>query len=240
MSRAQAISNSLHADESRFLLDPGRADTYSLAYLDKSQTVLYVASGNLGEYDTALSAAMKAYRANPRAVGFLGFYGDEARAHPGPAVTAVLSRFQQFQADDQRIRQLAKAGHDRQAAMLLTGGTAGSRATTSINTIRQSSPSSASTAGPSIRRSAPAIRSSGGPFSGTGRACCRSRPSAPPFSSLPASGHGWRSTGETGARRRRAAGSARRWWPSPLACRWLRARPAVRRLSWASRRCGSG
>ncbi len=126
MSRARAISNSLHADESRFLLDPGRADTYSLAYLDKSQTVLYVASGNLGEYDTALSAAMKAYRASPRAVGFLGFYGDEARAHPGPAVTAVLSRFQQFQADDQRIRQLAGAGHDRQAAMLLTGGTAGS------------------------------------------------------------------------------------------------------------------
>ena len=126
MSRARAISNSLHADESRFLLDPGRADTYSLAYLDKSQTVLYVASGNLGEYYTALGASMKAYRANPRAVGFLGFYGDEARAHPGLAVTAVLSRFQQFQADDQRIRQLAGGGQDRQAVMLLTGRTAGS------------------------------------------------------------------------------------------------------------------
>ena len=126
MSRARAISNSLHADESRFLLDPGRADTYKLAYLDKSQTVLYVASGNLGEYYTALGTAMKAYRANPRAVGFLGFYGDEARAHPGPGVTAALARFQQFQADDQRIRQLAGAGHDRQAVMLLTGRTAGS------------------------------------------------------------------------------------------------------------------
>jgi hypothetical protein len=126
MSRARAISDSLHADESRFLLDPGRADTYSLAYLDKSQTVLYVASGNLGEYYTALSTAMKAYRANPRAVGFRGFYGDEARADPGPAVTAVLSRFQQFQADDQRIRQLARTGQDRQAATLLTGRTVGS------------------------------------------------------------------------------------------------------------------
>ena len=126
MSQARAIGNSLHADQSRFLLDPGRADAYSLAYLDKSQTVLYVASGNLSEYYTALSAAMNAYRANPRAVGFLGFYGDEARAHPGPAVTAALSRFQQFQADDQRIRQLARAGHDRQAVMLLTGRTTGS------------------------------------------------------------------------------------------------------------------
>jgi Co/Zn/Cd efflux system component len=126
MSRARAISNSLHADERRFLLDPGRADTYSLAYLDKSQTVLYVASADLSEYYTALGASMKAYRANPQAVRFLGFYGDEARAHPGPAVTAALSRFQQFQADDQRIRQLAAAGHDRQAVMLLTGRTAGS------------------------------------------------------------------------------------------------------------------
>ena len=126
MSQARAIGNSLHADQSRFLLDPGRADAYSLAYLDKSQTVLYVASGNLSEYYTALSTAMKAYRANPRALGFLGFYGDEARAHPGPAVTAALARYQQFQADDQRIRQLVNAGQDRQAVRLLTGRTAGS------------------------------------------------------------------------------------------------------------------
>lgn len=126
MSRAQAISDSLHADESRFLLDPGRADMYSLAYLDKSQTVLYVASGNLDDYYTALSASMTAYRANPRSVGFLGFYGDEARAHPGPAVTTVLARYQQFQADDQHIRQLVHAGQDRQAVRLLTGRTAGS------------------------------------------------------------------------------------------------------------------
>jgi hypothetical protein len=126
MSRARAISNSLHADESRFLLDPGRADTYSLAYLDKSQTVLYVASGNLREYYTALGASMKAYRADPRSVGFLGFFGDEARAHPGPGITTVLARFQQLQADDQRIRQLVNAGQDRQAVSLLTGRTAGS------------------------------------------------------------------------------------------------------------------
>ena len=126
MSRARAISNSLHADESRFLLDPGLADTYSLGYLDKSQTVLYVPSGNLSEYYTGLSAAMKAYRAKPHTVSFVGFYGEEARAYPGPAVTAVLSRFQQFQADDQRIRRLAEAGDTRQATALLTGRTAGS------------------------------------------------------------------------------------------------------------------
>ena len=126
MSRARAISNSMHADESRFLLDPGRADTYSLDYLDKSQTVLYVRSGNLGEYYTGFNAAMKALHTNPRTVSFLGFYGDEARANPGPAVAVVLSRFQQFQADDQRIRRLATAGDTGQATTLLTARTAGS------------------------------------------------------------------------------------------------------------------
>jgi hypothetical protein len=126
MSRAQAISNSMHADEIRFLLDPGRTDTYSLDYLDKSQTILYVASGNLGAYYAGLGVAMRAYQASSPSVTFLGFYGAEARAHPGPALTAVLTRFQQVQADDQRIRQLARAGHGRQAIAVLTGQTAGS------------------------------------------------------------------------------------------------------------------
>jgi hypothetical protein len=126
LSRARAISNSMHADEIRFLLDPGRTDTYSLDYLDKSQTVLYVHSGNLGEYYTGLDAAMRAYQANSRSLSFFGFYGEEARAHPGPALTAVLTRFRQVQADDQRIRQLAGAGHSRQAITVLTGQTPGS------------------------------------------------------------------------------------------------------------------
>jgi hypothetical protein len=126
MSRARAISNSMHADEIRFLLDPGRTDTYSLDYLDKSQTILYLGSGNLGAYYTGLGKAIQAYQVNSRGVSFLGFYGAEARAHPGPALTAVLTRFQQVQADDQRIRQLAVAGHGRQAIAVLTGQTAGS------------------------------------------------------------------------------------------------------------------
>jgi hypothetical protein len=126
ISRARAISNSMHADEIRFLLDPGRTDTYSLDYLDKSQTVLYVPSGNLGEYYTRLSAAMRAYQADPAAVSFLGFYGDEARTHPGPALTAVLARFQQVQVDDQHIRQLAGTGQNMRAIAVLTGQAAGS------------------------------------------------------------------------------------------------------------------
>ena len=125
LSRAQAISNSMHADEIRFLLDPGRSDTYSLDYLYKAQAILYDSAGNLGEFYTGLSSAMRAYQASSRSVTFFGFYGEEARAHPGPALTAVLTRFQQVQADDQRIRQLAGAGHGRQAIAVLTGQAAG-------------------------------------------------------------------------------------------------------------------
>ena len=36
LSRARAISDNANADESRYLLDPGRADTYEQVYLDKS------------------------------------------------------------------------------------------------------------------------------------------------------------------------------------------------------------
>src|SRR5262249_56051262 len=77
-------------------------------------------------YDPRPGCRLAGTHAHPRTVRFLGFYGDEARAHPGPAVTAVLSRFQQFQADDQRIRRLARAGDTRQATTLLTGRTPGS------------------------------------------------------------------------------------------------------------------
>ncbi len=42
LSRTRAISNSANADETRFLLDPGRADAYEQVYLSKSQTVLYL------------------------------------------------------------------------------------------------------------------------------------------------------------------------------------------------------
>ena len=100
LSRARAISNSMSADETRFLLDPGRADNYMQVYLDKAQSILYLASGtSLDKYYAGLAA-------HPAA--FLGFFGSEA-AHvtltgQRAAITDLVTTYDTFQADDQRLR----------------------------------------------------------------------------------------------------------------------------------------
>jgi hypothetical protein len=121
LSRARAISNSAHADESRYLLDPGRADTYEQVYLDKSEAILYVPAGNLDTY----------YAQVDEKIGgsdFLGFYGTEAHhiTLPGQqeALRKVLSGYQKVQANDRTIRRLVTGGNRRGAlATKLGAGT---------------------------------------------------------------------------------------------------------------------
>jgi hypothetical protein len=116
LSRARAISNSASADESRYLLDPGRADTYEQVYLDKSQAVLYVPAGNLDTYYARIGGD-----------DFMGFLGTEAHhvTLPGQkeALDGVVAGYRQVQRNDQRIRQLVAAGDRRGAiALRLNGG----------------------------------------------------------------------------------------------------------------------
>ncbi|MEV0402134.1 hypothetical protein [Actinoallomurus sp. NPDC050550] len=116
LSRARAISNSAHADEARYLLDPGRADTYEQVYLDKSQaTVFLAAAGNLDTYYAQLDQKIGGS-------DFLGFFGTEAHhvTLPGQqdALRKVLSRYQKVQTNDRSIRQLATNG-DRRGALSL-------------------------------------------------------------------------------------------------------------------------
>jgi hypothetical protein len=130
LSRARAISNSLNADESRYLLDPGRADTYEQVYLDKSQSILYVPAGNLDKYYTAVDAGLTTYNAGSYKVPFLGFYGEEARHitvdRQGGAVSTLLTTYQKFQQDDRRLRQLVGTSKPRDAIEVRMGRTAGS------------------------------------------------------------------------------------------------------------------
>jgi hypothetical protein len=130
LSRARAVSNSLNADESRYLLDPGRADTYEQVYLDKSQSILYVPASNLDTYYTGVNTNVAVYRAHPRDVRFLGFYGEEARRpaidRQGQAVSTLLTAYSGFQQDDRRLRQLADAGRQRDAIGVRMGRTPGS------------------------------------------------------------------------------------------------------------------
>jgi hypothetical protein len=120
LSRARAISNAATADESRYLLDPGRADISTQTYLDKSQAVFYVSAGSIGQYDAAIVPAVAAYRKGT--VGFLGFLGAEARSGTRTDLLATaLDDYVQVQRDDQRMRTLA-AGDQLQAAIAVRTG----------------------------------------------------------------------------------------------------------------------
>ncbi|MBE1562242.1 hypothetical protein [Nonomuraea africana] len=80
LARARAISNSLHADQSRYLLDGVRADTYQHTFFDKSQSLVYVTAKNLPDYQRAV-VSLKDGR-------FLGML-------EGRDVTTAWQRFQQ-------------------------------------------------------------------------------------------------------------------------------------------------
>ncbi|GGT49822.1 hypothetical protein [Actinomadura citrea] len=112
LSRTRAISNSANADETRFLLDPGRADAYEQVYLSKSQTVLYLKAGNLTQYNAAVQ---KDLTFEPGRVRFLGFLGTEAdrpvqsarqKAQLTDVMNRVLADYQKVQANDRRMRDL--------------------------------------------------------------------------------------------------------------------------------------
>ncbi|MFB4316737.1 hypothetical protein [Actinomadura sp. 21ATH] len=130
LSRARAISTSANADETRFLLDPGRADTYEQVYLSKSQSVLYRPADNLDRYNEAIQRDLGNPNLDPQRQRFLGFLGREAGygALPGQpgAYRDVLRRYRAFQQSDSRVRALVRAGQsDRAIAARLGGGTGG-------------------------------------------------------------------------------------------------------------------
>jgi hypothetical protein len=68
----------------------------------------------IGSYDTALADALRAYHADTGNVGWQGFYGTEFRnitfTGERQAAEATLARYQTYQLDDRRIRQLTTSG----------------------------------------------------------------------------------------------------------------------------------
>jgi hypothetical protein len=121
LSRTEALGKSLDADRSRFLLDPRDADRYDQLYLEKSQTILYIPGANsLSAYYTKLDALFDDHDGGSHSVGFGGFYGQEARqvAVRGEReyFRGLLSRYQQYQHNDRRVRELADDGKRGEAA----------------------------------------------------------------------------------------------------------------------------
>ncbi|MFG2021041.1 hypothetical protein [Actinomadura geliboluensis] len=131
LSRARAISHSAFADESRYLLDPGRADTYEQTYLDKSLAVIYPDLGdkpvNLENYYAGLEQKVAPYKAGQGAVPFLGFFGDEARTtdrgREADTLAKTLAAYRVVQRNDAEMRRLAASGNRAGAIDLRMGRT---------------------------------------------------------------------------------------------------------------------
>jgi hypothetical protein len=109
LARARAISNSLHGDQSRYLLDKERADTYEHTFLAKSQSVVYLAAGNLGAYHQKVARGASDY---------LGLLGGELTGRDGRAAIDAYARFQDA---DTRLRALAAGGQASEAVAARLG-----------------------------------------------------------------------------------------------------------------------
>ena len=111
LAKTRAISSSMQADQSRYLLDPQRADIYELTYLDKSQSVLYIDAGSVDAYQAQLAA----WRGNPRGASVMGLLGTELRETASAdqfrsAVRDVLTGYDQLQHANTKLRELTEGG----------------------------------------------------------------------------------------------------------------------------------
>ncbi|MGW0807419.1 hypothetical protein [Nonomuraea sp. NPDC002799] len=114
LAKARAISNSMQGDESRYLLDKERADTYEHTFLDKSLSVAYFEAGNLSTYHRQVAKGAK---------GFLGMLGPEIVGKEG---YDVVLAYQGFQSADARFRALAVSGQTNEAVAARLGPVAAS------------------------------------------------------------------------------------------------------------------
>jgi hypothetical protein len=124
LNQARALSYDANADESRYLVDPRRATQYQQAFLAKSQQLVELPGAQLASYDAVFDDAVRAYQHDHTDVRWHGFFGVEFRniTFPGERAAAeeTLLRYQIYQRDDRRIRQLVNAGRLRDAVALCT------------------------------------------------------------------------------------------------------------------------
>ena len=114
LDQARAVSYDANADESRYLVDPERADRYQTAFFLKTQQLVGLPGVTISTFDQRFATTIDAYQADHTAIGWQGFYGTEFRniTFPGERAAAqkVLTLFQVYQTDDRHIRALAGNG----------------------------------------------------------------------------------------------------------------------------------
>lgn len=120
LTQARAVSYDGNADESRFLVDPGRAIMYQDAFEAQSQRLARLAGvASVFQYDATLAKAVEAYRANHADVTFGGYFGTEFRnitfTGERAAAQRTLYAYQVYQRYDRRIRAFNARGDLRGA-----------------------------------------------------------------------------------------------------------------------------
>ena len=135
LTQARAVSYDANADESRYLVDPGRAAQYQQAFLVKSEQIADVGPVGIFGYDAALAADIRAYDHDNADVRFGGYLGAEFRniTFPGERAAAVrtLLAYQVYERDDRVLRALAKS--NRPAAVAFDIGTAATQSDGAFN-----------------------------------------------------------------------------------------------------------
>jgi hypothetical protein len=112
LTQARAVSYDANADESRYLVDRGRAAQYQQSFLTKSLELADVGNVGIYQYDAALTADIEAYDKNNADVRFGGYLGAEFRniTFPGERAAAVrtLLAYQLYERDDRKLRAMAR------------------------------------------------------------------------------------------------------------------------------------
>ena len=124
LDSARAVSYDANADESRYLVDPQRADQYEKAFLTKTLQLVNLRGATLATFDQRLDTALQGYRKGNQDVEWYGYYGTEFRnitfTGERAAAELTLKRYQVYQVDDRKIRRLATTGHLRESIAFCT------------------------------------------------------------------------------------------------------------------------
>jgi hypothetical protein len=112
LTQARAVSYDANADETRYLVDPGRAAAYQDAFLRKSQELVNLGNVGIFSYDAALAVDIRAYQADNTDVRFGGYLGTEFRnitfTGERAAATRALLAYQVYEKYDRKLRAMAK------------------------------------------------------------------------------------------------------------------------------------
>jgi hypothetical protein len=132
LTRARAISKSMYGDQSRYLLDRFRKDTYEHTFLDKSRTIAAVESTSLPDYQSKLRANFQGLLGSVTGrdrdrlfTVYQGFQQADARMRTMPAEAAIKfwdgELSQAYESYDKVLEELIRR-HESDFERFIDGG----------------------------------------------------------------------------------------------------------------------